>query len=553
MEHGGFIGRGVANDGFLRALLQADPFDEYHFFLPDQGVCAQLQEAMRQAFPDLMDREGAVRIAQRLELPAALSNHDYHCFHLSDCINFPPHLARLRNMRSPRIFPITSVTHSLSYTRYAPAFLAHMWPGCTARDVIIATSRSAVDVLDGYFNSLRRGYSLSSEEYPQPSVERIPLGIDEGAFSPPSAEKKAELRIKYEISPHQCAFLIFGRLSHFSKMDIAPIFRAVNRLVNAGTPAEKLCLIFAGADDQLEEDFAQEMGRLAASMGLLTKLVRNPSNKGKAELFSACDVFLSPADNLQETFGLTLLEAGAMGLPALVSDFDGYRDIVEHEKTGLLVPTVGQARSRSMDAAARVLFDNQAHLLLAQGTVVDVSALANAMKRLAEDDDFRTSLGRAARSRVLEHYTWRSVITKHIALWDELWRRRVPETEVLRAAIHPMHPSFAEVFGSYASIQADDIGEVQWSRAGQAVYRDAERPFCYAGVDMVLTEERLKQLLLLARNPIAFSRLVDAFSELTGLAPETAVFYALWALKQDFLAPVTPIPLTPLPVDKQHA
>jgi len=40
-----------------------------------------------------------------------------------------------------------------------------------------------------------------------------------------------------------------------------------------------------------------------------------------------------------ESFGLTLIEAHASGLHAVVSDWNGYRDLVEDGQTGFLVPT----------------------------------------------------------------------------------------------------------------------------------------------------------------------------------------------------------------------
>jgi glycosyltransferase involved in cell wall biosynthesis len=44
-------------------------------------------------------------------------------------------------------------------------------------------------------------------------------------------------------------------------------------------------------------------------------------------------------ETLQESFGITPLEAMASGLPAVVSDWSGYRDTVAHRKTGFHVKT----------------------------------------------------------------------------------------------------------------------------------------------------------------------------------------------------------------------
>ena len=52
-------------------------------------------------------------------------------------------------------------------------------------------------------------------------------------------------------------------------------------------------------------------------------------------VWHAADLFVSPSDSIQETFGLAVLEAMACGLPVVASDWDGYRDIVDDGQTGL--------------------------------------------------------------------------------------------------------------------------------------------------------------------------------------------------------------------------
>ena len=59
----------------------------------------------------------------------------------------------------------------------------------------------------------------------------------------------------------------------------------------------------------------------------------------RRSVWHAADVFVSPSDNIQETFGLAVLEAMASGLPVVASDWDGYRDLVADGETGFLVPT----------------------------------------------------------------------------------------------------------------------------------------------------------------------------------------------------------------------
>ena len=67
---------------------------------------------------------------------------------------------------------------------------------------------------------------------------------------------------------------------------------------------------------------------------------KSVSKKDKHLLYSGADIFVSPGDNIQETFGLAVAEALAYGLPPVVSDWDGYRDLVTDGETGFLVRSV---------------------------------------------------------------------------------------------------------------------------------------------------------------------------------------------------------------------
>ena len=52
------------------------------------------------------------------------------------------------------------------------------------------------------------------------------------------------------------------------------------------------------------------------------------------EIYSGCDIFVFPS--LTDTFGMSVLEAQACGLPAIVSDKGGPQEIIEENKTGLI-------------------------------------------------------------------------------------------------------------------------------------------------------------------------------------------------------------------------
>ena len=534
LEGGDILGRGVANAGFLRALLKADPFGSYSFFLANQGQTDTLKEALESEFGALAGR-GAFKFRPLLNLPESVQREKYYCFHLSDWISQFTALARLRNYLAADIFPITGVTHSLSYARYAPAFLGHLWPGVTERDAIIATSSCGAGVVEQAFASARAAYGLGSEVFKAPQIRRIPLGVDNSPALAPDPVRRAAARARHGLTADDVACLVVGRISHYSKMDLVPVLRAAHRLKSDGFDLSRLRLILAGwtsADD----DTPDILAALARGMGLALEVVSRPDDDTRDSLYQAADIFLSPADNVQETFGLTILEAGLAGLPVIASDYDGYKDTVVHGKTGLLIPTIGPVNTEYTDILAHLWYDSQYHLRLAQQTALSVPALAEALAGLIADPERRRGMGAAARRRVLAGYTWDKIISAYLSLWEDLRARPVP-ADNLRAQAHPLQFSFSKLFGEYTTKALAPDLQVVWSRSGEALYRGQEAPVYYAGIDSSLNDRALRKMLLKARKPVSVADLREALLEFD-LRGEQADFHILWCLKHDFLEAV---------------
>jgi glycosyltransferase involved in cell wall biosynthesis len=85
-----------------------------------------------------------------------------------------------------------------------------------------------------------------------------------------------------------------------------------------------------------------------------------------------------------------LIEAASAGVPAITTDTPGCRDIVANGETGLLVPPR------------------------------DASALAEAVLTLLRDDELRARMSRAARARVLAHFSLQAVLDETLAIYRDL-------------------------------------------------------------------------------------------------------------------------------------
>jgi glycosyltransferase involved in cell wall biosynthesis len=140
----------------------------------------------------------------------------------------------------------------------------------------------------------------------------------------------------------------------------------------------RLLMIGAGATMAEVKRILAEGGALDATA--FTGLV--PQEQGPAHL-AACDVLVSPhVPNPDGTpfFGspTKLFEYMAMGRGIVASDLDQIGEVLEHNRTALLVPPG------------------------------DADALASAVARLSEDRPLRECLGAEARRVVLERHTWRA-------------------------------------------------------------------------------------------------------------------------------------------------
>ena len=91
-------------------------------------------------------------------------------------------------------------------------------------------------------------------------------------------------------------------------------------------------------------------------------------------IWSVADLFLSLSDNVQETFGLTPVEAMAAGLPVVVSDWNGYRSNIRDGVDGFLVRTLGGPIATGQGMINRHLFAGLAY----QACVMRVGATNSA-------------------------------------------------------------------------------------------------------------------------------------------------------------------------------
>lgn len=418
----GLMGRQVAGRSFLGAYLDHGNFSALAALVRDQGSAASLVATWRGHRAD----RGGTRTLLVVERAAL-----YRTFFTASAptvLHWPqppdPHFAWARQQAGPHAFALTGVTHTLCSAEAVSLLRELVTAPFQPYDALICTSRAVLDmvrqVIGSYAEYLRSRLGGTSAPERSIRLETIPLGVDVDRFRPPDPEERSQARRALGVDEDEVVALYVGRLSHHAKAHPFPLFRAAAEA--ARTTGRRIHLVLAGwaARPAIHDAFIDGARKLAPLVPTSFVDGRVPHNR--RSVWHAADLFVSPSDNIQETFGLAVIEAMASGLPVVASDWDGYRDLIVDGETGFLVPTA-IIEGATAGATARLLTGELTydHFLAecSQATAVDSAAMAAAVARLTDDATLRRRLGDAGRRRALDHFAWPLIIRAYERLWSD--------------------------------------------------------------------------------------------------------------------------------------
>ncbi|MBI2638111.1 glycosyltransferase family 4 protein [Candidatus Peregrinibacteria bacterium] len=154
----------------------------------------------------------------------------------------------------------------------------------------------------------------------------IPNGIDIAAWQKSAAlENRQEFRrIHFKATGHDKVILCVAELH--KRKGQKYLIEAV-KLLLADFPTLKLILAGDGPERNSYKKLARLLGDRVLFLG---------QQKHISQLMAATDFFALPS--IREAFGLVLLEAASLNIPIVATNTGGIPEIIEHEKTGVLVP-----------------------------------------------------------------------------------------------------------------------------------------------------------------------------------------------------------------------
>lgn len=332
-------------------------------------------------------------------------------------------MAHLRNRIRPSSYSCFGVTHTLSSEGAMSQLAALALPPFKPWDALICTSRAARDVFTRLRDRTREAFAreTGATRFPEIQAPIIPLGIETRAFAL-NETLRQQTRQRLGLRGNDVMLLSAGRLTFHAKYNPAPLYQALESL--RADCKERVVFIEAGIypNDGIKKGYQAAQQALAPSVRI--KVIDGSDFANFAGLWQAADIFVSLSDNIQETFGLTPVEAMAAGLPVIATDWDGYRDTVRHGVDGFLVPTLSARPGTGTDLALRYavgvdrydMYIGRASL----ATACDPVALQSALAALINDADLRRRMGEAGRQRALGHFDWRHVLSAYARLCDEL-------------------------------------------------------------------------------------------------------------------------------------
>jgi D-inositol-3-phosphate glycosyltransferase len=524
------LGALVATRSLYLAFLEHYASGEV-FLLPTPGAESGLRKEI-----DWLRQQGKVHPQTTIigwrELSQLALQRRLHCF---DPRSTRAELLDVRRAYCTKPVPVTWTHHSISYRHcLGETFLPLLLSDSLPCDSIICSSSAARKALSNMLELIASRLPVRDPLY-KGRLDLIPFGVKTSEFRP--LEQRRCRRI-FDLPFDATTFLYFGRISSSDKGDLVPLAMAFAHL-RREIKAQRTLLVIAGNP---REGQAEDLKRELRDRGL-TDSVRFVSHVSEAEkplLYGAADAFVSPSESIQECFGLVILEAMACGLPQIVSDWNGYRDLVAQGETGFLVPTIW-AECDDMIIRNGTMYPTEwqtDHFQLGQSVAVDVRKLSTALLELAKNRELRLRMSAASRARAVALFDWKHIVRRYEELWTEL--------DAIAIGLPDFHgpdksyriPGYFQCFQHYSTTNLDEGSWLLWEEFGVARHGDQivlPYPNLFKGFDPFADWNlpELEAVFKQAQGPIRVAEILNKTSRHG--EPAEILRQVMWLLKYGYL------------------
>ena len=404
------MGRNVASESFLRAYLSYSGDERIFITIDNQDYLT--------TFRSRYENE----IGGRSVYGISPANYNYHS--KVGNVFFPSPLigpiAEKRHLFRSQSWSITGVTHTTSSRRITDGVKELITAPVYSWDSVVCTSSAVkahlVNILEGRKEYLKKRFGKI--KYTMANMPVIPLGIFTDDFEI-SERQRYEARDYLGVTEQEVVVLYVGRLSFHAKSNPLAMYQALeqaSRLVS-----KNIVLVEVGWYANVAIENAYIDARRKTLTNVRSIYLDGTSIEQRRLGWSASDIFCSLSDNIQETFGITPVEAMAAGLPVIASDWNGYKDTIRHGKEGFLVETTMPRAGTGCELSTRYQLDVDTYDRYCGYTSslieVNIDLAAHYFAELVQNEELRLKMANAAKARADRTYNWRSIIPQYKELW----------------------------------------------------------------------------------------------------------------------------------------
>tara|TARA_Y100001968_G_scaffold329487_1_gene378930 strand:- start:6671 stop:8254 length:1584 start_codon:yes stop_codon:yes gene_type:complete len=436
------MGRQVAGNTFLKAFFKYTNFPEFYVYSSNKTQAEDFYKFAREE-----GRNETIKFID-LQNTAALAQPGLLFYPGPDIAV----QAKKRSLFKNSGWSICGVTHTTATDRIMDSFQSFVSSPLEPWDAVICTSSAVhsnvLKIIESEEENLKQ--RLNAKTFIRPQLPIIPLGINCSEFKFTDNEK-IKARDELGINREEIVILYVGRLSFHAKANPFPMYKALEKA--AVKSEKKLVLIecgFYGTKD-VENAYKKACDYLSPSIRVIR--TNGTDQKLKSKSYAAAQIFCSLSDNVQETFGITPLEAMAAGLPVVVSDWDGYKDTVRNNIDGFLIPTIMPPSGFGKDLSNRYALSIDSYDkyigYLSNFISVDIDKTADIFYKLITNEKLRNTMGLNAKKRANEKYDWNKIIFEYEDLWSNLKSIKNKSNGsyyIWSARLDPFH-----IFSSYPS------------------------------------------------------------------------------------------------------
>ena len=436
------MGRQVAGNSFLKAFFKYTNYDEFFVY---SGTKIEADNFARMAREE--GRSEEVKFID-FQNTGALSQPGILFYPGPDIYS----QAQNRSFFGNNLWSLCGITHTTCTAAVIESIKALVTKPINDWDALICTSHAVrsnvINILEMEEENLRN--KLNATDFHRPKLPVIPLGINYSEFQFTKNEK-TNARKEFDIQDDEIVILYVGRLSFHAKSNPFPMYKSIEKVANKSN--KKIVLIECGwyGNKGIEEAFSQAAKYLCKNIRIVK--IDGRKNDLRLKSFAAANIFCSLSDNVQETFGITPIEAMASGLPVIVSEWNGYKETVRNKIDGFSIPTLMPRAGDGIDLAARYALGIDKYDIyignVSNYISVNFPCLYNAFDSLINNEKLRLEMGENGKKRALETFDWINILPQYQELWSELNSCRLKSADSSRSWSAKLDPYFA--FSSYPS------------------------------------------------------------------------------------------------------